>query len=58
MKGNLHAREDHLVPVSAQAVGVLKEIRALRLSDEYVFPVKASAKARHTYMSENTLQIL
>ena len=56
MKGNSSAREDQVVPLSMQAVGVLDEIRKLRLSDEYIFPVVDSRKAKYAYMSENTLQ--
>lgn len=56
MKGNPHAREDHMVPLSKQAVAVLKEVQELNLSEDYVFPVVQSRKAKHPYMSENTLQ--
>lgn len=58
MKGNPNAREDHLVPLSRQAEQVLRDIRALGLSDQYIFPVQQSAKAKYPYMSENTLQKL
>lgn len=56
MKGNPSAREDHLVPLSLQARQVLRDIHALGLSDEYIFPVQQSARAKHPHMSENTLQ--
>ena len=56
MKGNRNAREDHLVPLSTQAMAVLQEIQSLKLSGEYIFPVEDSRKARHPHMSENTLK--
>ncbi|MCZ6656833.1 MAG: site-specific integrase [Gammaproteobacteria bacterium] len=56
MKGNKNAREDQLVPLSTHALDVLEQISQLELSNEYIFPVQQSGRAKHAYMSENTLQ--
>lgn len=44
--------DDHVVPLSRQAVEVLREIKALRLDDERVFPHSRKLGA---FMSENTM---
>ena len=38
MKDNPNAREEHLVPLSRQAIDLLNQIGDLGLSDRYVFP--------------------
>ncbi|TXL67276.1 DUF4102 domain-containing protein [Zeimonas arvi] len=44
--------EDHVVPLSRQVVEVLRELKALRLDDERVFPHSRKLGA---FMSENTM---
>lgn len=56
MKGNPSAREDQMVPLSGQALVLLKGVRALDLCREFVFPVQPSPRAKYPFMSENTLQ--
>jgi len=56
MKGNPSAREDQMVPLSIQALALLRRVQALSLSKEFVFPVQPSPRAKHPCMSENTLQ--
>ena len=46
------AAEDHVVPLSRQAAEVLRELKALRLDDERVFPHSRKVGA---FMSENTM---
>jgi len=50
--GGMKCRKEHFVPLSDQAIEVLKEIRALDLSSSLVFPIRAGSK---TVMSENTM---
>jgi len=56
MKGNPSAREDQMVPLSLQALKVLREVQALGLSTEWVFPVRRAPRTKYPIMSENTLQ--
>lgn len=56
MKGNPSAREDQMVPLSRQAMDLLRSVRALGLSAEWVFPVRRGPRTKHPIMSENTLQ--
>jgi len=50
--GGMKSRKEHIVPMSRQAVDVLKAIRALDLGDDLVFPIQAGSKR---IMSENTM---
>ena len=45
-------REMHIVPLSTQAIAILKEIRALTGNGQYVFP---SIRSNKSPMSENTV---
>ena len=45
-------RETHIVPLSTQAIAILKEIRALTGNGQYVFP---SIRSNKRPMSENTV---
>lgn len=56
MKDNPNAREDHLVPLSRQAIHLIEQIGDLGLSDRYVFPADRGSGAKHPWMSENTMQ--
>ena len=45
-------REKHIVPLSKQAIKILKEVRALHNNPKFVFP---SSISPHKMMSENTM---
>ncbi|MEN1924816.1 tyrosine-type recombinase/integrase [Luteimonas qiangzhengi] len=45
-------KEGHVVPLSRQAVAILRELHAVTGSGTYVFP---SLQSRQSYMSENTI---
>ena len=45
-------REQHLVPLSTQAVAILRELHARTGPEGYLFP---SVRGKSTYMSENTI---
>ena len=50
--GKTKMRKDHLVPLSRQSIGILKDLDALTGPDGYVFP---SIRSRKRPMSDNTI---
>ena len=50
--GKMKMKEQHIVPLSAQAIGILREIQPLTGSGRYVFP---SERGNGRPMSENTV---
>lgn len=50
--GGMKSRKDHIVPLSRQAIEVLKAILELDLSNDLVFPIQVGSKR---IMSENTM---
>lgn len=50
--GGMKSRKEHIVPLSRQALEVLQAIKALDLSNDLVFPIRAGSKR---LMSENTM---
>lgn len=48
----MKARQPHIIPLSAQAVGILRELKPLTGSCKYVFP---GVRSRSRPMSENTV---
>lgn len=49
---NMKMRRPHVVPLSSQAIGVLKKVQALGLNSEYIFPNENDSQK---VMSENTM---
>lgn len=52
LAGKMKMRQDHFVPLSDQAIALLKELRPLTGESEYLFP---SLRSWHRPMSENTM---
>lgn len=52
MKGQKGKKKDHIVPLSGQAVEILRELRELHNHPTYVFP---SRNDRNKHMSNNTI---
>jgi integrase len=50
--GKMKMKEQHIVPLSTQAIAILKEIQPLTGSGRYVFP---GERGQSTVMSENTI---
>jgi len=50
--GKMKMKEQHIVPLSSQAIAILKEIQPLTGSGRYVFP---SERGQSAVMSENTI---
>lgn len=50
--GGMKSRKDHIVPLSRQALAILRRIQELDMSNDLVFPIQAGSKR---IMSENTL---
>jgi integrase len=47
----------HIVPLSRQAVGVLRQLQSLTNSGKFVFPSPRSSLSKEQPMSENTLRV-
>lgn len=50
--GGMKSRKEHIVPLSRQAIEVLRTVRELDLGDDLVFPIQSGSKR---IMSENTM---
>ncbi len=50
----VQGRLDHIVPLSSQAIDVLKELHPLTSVSEYIFPAEYT---KHRPMSENTMNV-
>jgi integrase len=48
---------DHIVPLSRQALGALRQLEPLTSSGKFVFPSPRSSLSREQPMSENTLRV-